>query len=132
MEQHTAVKKMMCELKLYQDIPKSLYPIIRDMFYMMYAVGYDQRAQEVYNRYGKRVGQFDKEGLHLIASFPTVKIAARRTGHHPHTILDSIRLGRPTKADHQWKYLDKERSNPYSPHFTKTLNLNSKLPSDDR
>lgn len=103
MEQHTAVKKMMLNIKLEGIIDPSIYYILRDYFRQMYAVGYDQGRADVAINFKKAIAQYNKEG-HCINIFSGFREAVRRTGNSYSNLQDAVLKNRLCKGFH-WRYV---------------------------
>lgn len=118
MEQHTAVKKMMCEVKLYHNIPPEFYPALREMFRMMYAVGYDYGRASALVHSSKKILQYNCDG-ELVNSFDSIRDACKRTAVPYESIQSALRRGTKTKSGFFWRYVNvvKEREQPVPPLY---------------
>ena len=105
MEQHEAVSKMMCSIKLQEDIPIAHHSYLRELFKQMYAVGWEAGKEEAYSNRMKVIGQFNRQGK-LINTFKGKKEACKKTGFAYTQLRSALERGSVTRQGWTWKYIE--------------------------
>ena len=104
MDQEKAVNRMLRDLKMFGLLVQDTANDVRPYLNAMYVAGWEQGWLDAHQTTAKAIGQYNIEGK-LIATYPSLKIACRRTGFSKSGIQHSIKNNIPTRQRWYWKFL---------------------------
>jgi hypothetical protein len=105
MDQDIAVKLMMLEIKVEENIPEEYSGYLRKYLHLMWVVGFEEGRNDVYAIFGahkKAVIQRDSDGTR-IAQYESIIDASRRTGIQDRVIFRALKTHKKTREGHYWE-----------------------------
>lgn len=104
MEQDKAVNRILRDMKLMNIIPEDTDGSIRPYLNALFVAGWEKGYLESHQTTAKTIGQYNLTGK-LIATYPSLKDACKKTGFSKNGILHSMTHNVPTRQKWTWKYL---------------------------
>jgi len=104
MNQEVVINRVLRDLKMMNIIPENTGGEIRPYLHAIFVAGWEVGYHDSHQTTAKTIGQYNLQGK-LIATYPSLKAACKKTGFSKSGIQYSIKNNIPTRQRWVWKYL---------------------------
>jgi hypothetical protein len=104
MNQEIVINRILRDLKLFELITEDTNGEFKPYLNAIFVAGWEQGWLDAHQTTAKAIGQYNLEGK-LIATYPSLKAACKRTGFSKSGIQHSMKNNVPTRQRWVWKYL---------------------------
>jgi len=104
MKQSTVINRALRDLKMMGLIDNYYASELRPLLNAIFVAGWEVGYHESHQTTAKTIGQYNLQGK-LVNTYPSLKIACKRTGFSKSGIIYSMKNNIPTRQRWVWKYL---------------------------